>query len=378
MSEFNLVIVGSSPMSLVEAAFRAEQGKKVCILEASDRIGGAWATIDCLGLKNIEASPHVFMPDQTALNVLKRFLPYDYEELEVQPRLLIRNSKIFGDMTYIEMRQRYREALILTTINRLENGKGNLFARGWDTFSYANYLMGYRRKHRQTHPLIYPKGGLQKWLDACKQHLLELGVEFRKETKLDEIRLNGEDLTLVDDSGNIISTDQLCYSDQMIAAKLTIDGANIPISYQDDTSDHVVFIVEGAFPQKPLGFVRLLRDSYLMFINDITEYSAEFQTNHPGKRLINVRISAYRTFMPSAVDTFFSHISFVGYMSKEFKFTDYHHTYYHRRKLTYEMRSRLKKLLKHKAYELVSGTVGLANGLRDTYGKELKVHQNRK
>jgi hypothetical protein len=378
MADYDVLILGSGPMSLVEASLRARQGKRVCIFEASDRIGGAWAPIDCFGLKNIEASPHVFMPDKTGLRVLKRYLPYEYETLEIQPRLIIRGSKIFGDIKCIEQRQRGLEALILTTIDKFEKGTGNAFSRAWQTLTYASYMARYRRENGQTHRLIYPKRGLHAWLESCYKYLTSLGVDIRLKTKVDQIHINRHDLTFVDGSGQIVSAKKLCYSDQMIISQVTWNGENIPLSYYDDTSDHVVFIAEGPFPDRPLGFVRLMKDNRLKFINDTTEYSEDFRRTHPNRRLINIRIASSRSFTPSSIDEFFSHIAYLGYMPEEVKYIDYHHTYLHRKKLTAEMRRRLKSIFSEKAYELVYGAAGLMSGLSKTYGWRIKKQAAKK
>lgn len=367
----DLLIIGSGPMSLVEAKVNLLQGRSVHLLEASSRLGGAWGTTECFGLDNIETSPHVFMPDKTANDVMLKFLPGEYEDLTPQPKLLIRSSKTFGDFKLIEMRERYKEAFILAVIKHFENRKKPIVRRVVDTLVTTKNTMLYRRKHGQTDNLIYPKNGLQEWLDNIETDLIENGLELRKNTRVDEIEKKGKLVTVRDSNGQEYQCKKLCYTEQTSLKKLIIDGEDIPLSYEQDSSDHLLFIVDGDFDSQPMGFWRLMKDSYLMFINDITQYSPEFIKKYPGKKLLNARVSAYRSFTPKKIKTFYSHISYVGYMSKDVKMLDWHHEYLERRKMTYAMRFRVKKLLGDTGYELVSGTVGLANGLRGSYGKYL-------
>ncbi|MEM9585186.1 MAG: NAD(P)-binding protein [Pseudomonadota bacterium] len=368
----DLLIIGSGPMSLVEAKVNVLKGRSVHLLEASNKLGGAWGTSECFGVPNIETSPHVFMPDRKANAVMQKFLPGEFEDLDPQPKLLIRSSKTFGDFRLMDMRDRYNEAFTLAVISHYENKKKNHFMRVWDTAISTKNTCLYRRKNGQTVNLTYPKTGLQDWLNGIEVDLTAHGVNLIKNARVDVIEKKGKVITVRAADGQDYQCKEICYTEQTSLKKLIIDGEEIPLSYEDDSSDHLLFVVDGKFDSpKPLGFWRLMKDSYLMFINDITHYSPEFRAKYPGKRLINTRVSAYRSFTPKKIKTFFSHIAYVGYMEKDVKMLDWHHKYLVRRKMTYAMRYRVKKLLGPSGYELVSGTVGLANGLRNSYGKYL-------
>lgn len=69
-SDFDCIVIGTSPFSLFEALYQHHTGKKVLILEASEKCGGAWKGIDICGIQNVDLGCH-----QIGKNVeLKKFL----------------------------------------------------------------------------------------------------------------------------------------------------------------------------------------------------------------------------------------------------------------------------------------------------------------
>ena len=47
--KIDVIVIGSSPVSLIEATYLAIQGNTVAIIDSADQIGGAWKMFD-LGL----------------------------------------------------------------------------------------------------------------------------------------------------------------------------------------------------------------------------------------------------------------------------------------------------------------------------------------
>jgi phytoene dehydrogenase-like protein len=93
---FDTIIVGTSPLALIFAALEAKRGRSVCILEKSHRVGGAWALENALGLSDIETSPHVFLPNAQAYELLDRHLDSRFQPLTIKPKLTAIASKMMG------------------------------------------------------------------------------------------------------------------------------------------------------------------------------------------------------------------------------------------------------------------------------------------
>lgn len=56
--DYDCVVVGSSPVSLIEALYQATTGKEVLILEGDSQCGGAWRTIDICGVAHVDMGCH--------------------------------------------------------------------------------------------------------------------------------------------------------------------------------------------------------------------------------------------------------------------------------------------------------------------------------
>ncbi len=69
-TDFDCVIVGTSPFSLFEALYQFHSGKRVLILEEAPSCGGAWKTIDICGIPHADLGCHQIGHDMQ----LKAFL----------------------------------------------------------------------------------------------------------------------------------------------------------------------------------------------------------------------------------------------------------------------------------------------------------------
>jgi hypothetical protein len=69
-TDFDCILIGSSPFSLFEALYQYHSGKKVLILEEAPVCGGAWKGIDICGLSHVDLGCHHIVNDTE----LKQFL----------------------------------------------------------------------------------------------------------------------------------------------------------------------------------------------------------------------------------------------------------------------------------------------------------------
>lgn len=62
-TDFDIAVVGTSPASMLEAIYHISDNKKVLILEADDRCGGAWKSIDICGIRHADLGCHFIGSD---------------------------------------------------------------------------------------------------------------------------------------------------------------------------------------------------------------------------------------------------------------------------------------------------------------------------
>jgi UDP-galactopyranose mutase len=53
------VVIGSSPICLIEALYQSTLQEKILIVESDDHIGGAWGTINLFNFADVEIGPHI-------------------------------------------------------------------------------------------------------------------------------------------------------------------------------------------------------------------------------------------------------------------------------------------------------------------------------
>ena len=86
---YDNVIIGSSPVCMLKAIHSAKQGKKTCIIENAERLGGAWKTLekDESGIGNVEIGCHIFEKDKKVFRFFQENLKLELVELNPQPKI---------------------------------------------------------------------------------------------------------------------------------------------------------------------------------------------------------------------------------------------------------------------------------------------------
>lgn len=72
--DFDVVVVGSSPIPLLEALYHNYTGKRVLILEASSVLGGAWKSIEICGLYPVDLGCHTLGSDKHIHSFFKDYV----------------------------------------------------------------------------------------------------------------------------------------------------------------------------------------------------------------------------------------------------------------------------------------------------------------
>jgi hypothetical protein len=89
-TDFDVVVVGTSPICLLEALYRHHLGNRVLIIDEADRCGGAWKSIDICGVAHADLGCHFLGSDQNVLTFLEdyvgcKMVSLDKPELSFNP-----------------------------------------------------------------------------------------------------------------------------------------------------------------------------------------------------------------------------------------------------------------------------------------------------
>ena len=93
-TQYDAVIVSTSPVCLMTALALRAQGKRVLLVDQSPIIGGAWITTDIGGFSNVEVGCHLIDPDPAVYGFMKG-LGIAMQPLSPRPEILSRGPARF-------------------------------------------------------------------------------------------------------------------------------------------------------------------------------------------------------------------------------------------------------------------------------------------
>lgn len=83
--DFDDVVIGSSPLMLLQAGLLARQGRRVCLVERADRLGGSWQTARLDNGEDVEIACHLIEVFPGAYELLEGASGVAFVPLDLQP-----------------------------------------------------------------------------------------------------------------------------------------------------------------------------------------------------------------------------------------------------------------------------------------------------
>src|SRR5215471_13941463 len=93
-TDYDAVIVSTSPVCLMTAVALRTQGKRVLLVDQSPVVGGAWITTDLAGFENVEVGCHLIDPDPAVYSFMTA-LGIPMQPLSPSPEVISRDAKAF-------------------------------------------------------------------------------------------------------------------------------------------------------------------------------------------------------------------------------------------------------------------------------------------
>lgn len=321
---FDCVVVGSGPISLLEGLFLLEQGKSVLVVEQDEMIGGAWRTVESHGLPALEIGCHIWDIDDRTYAFLADYLGLELEAMTPAPQIVSGNLKV----PYA------RKNLIIAGKNAmgsLKRGKiGSFFKFSGEALSTGATL--FPKKY------MYPKGGSSELMAGLERKIAETGLEIRTNTRIENIDVTGDGVSLRTSSGTIECKELVITTFSKIKS-VTYDGEteDLPVGNpRDFIHFHLVFS-DTSSPN--LSYVRLMQDPVIHRVSDVTSQLNFADAALPGKRvlIVGVHESAYSQFsedelieqivktvkrmkhvgVDATLDTFFQNVYHTWYFGRE-------------------------------------------------------------
>ena len=278
--KYDVIIIGSSPLSLVFAALQAQKGRRVCLVEMDANLGGAWSVDDALSLRFIETSPHVFLPKPAAYHLLDKMLDAEFDFMSHQPQLHWLTDKGLRRKAVVPISNQnlYRRTLAKAALVHADWKKPKSVLRRLSRLG-STYFSNLSKDS----DVMYPSGGLFGLFQRAEIRLIQSGVSVLKSCRAVAVRIdNGLAVVQTEDDGCVSGRQLLLTRHTELGQIAGSDGA-LPLNYYTKSALHFVMKVKSAHPN---GFLQFCGDSPLMFVNDITDYTFDASLKDSGLRLV--------------------------------------------------------------------------------------------
>ena len=317
--DYDSIVVGASPTSLFEAAALAEAGKRVLVVDRSNRIGGAWSTLSFENLGTVECGTHYLVDLPNVYQFMEELPGIALSPLEPSPEYVLARS-ILG-FRRVSFTRKWGSKIS----PRVYRGEFS-----WRSFRnlvspYYRSGMGILSLTPNRKPFKYIVGGTPALVESLK-HIIRLGTfDIKLEGALDRVEINtASSLVKCRVDGDMVCSGELVVPGSAMLANVMINGVDNHLPGEINPNVQVHFLVDGA-EEKKMSFVQFSGSNLAVMASDLTEFY------HPNIRRANCRLlSAYvpqevpRT--QSTVEAIIAEIKEVGLLEEQASLVDFYWT----------------------------------------------------
>ena len=100
---FDDIVIGSSPMMLLQASILASEGRKVCLVDREVNLGGSWQIATLENGERVEIACHVIECIPDVYNFLQSKSGVEFVPLEAQPIRVLPSGMIFKYLSRFQL-----------------------------------------------------------------------------------------------------------------------------------------------------------------------------------------------------------------------------------------------------------------------------------
>jgi hypothetical protein len=335
---YDVVVLGSSPVCLIEAIHRARGGDTVVVLDRATAVGGAWRTVETFGIQDVEISTHIMRPFRRGYRYIESTLQIPMLVMRPQPfwvldkfGLLPRRTKYAHTWNIVF----YRTIAKLFTREGIKqiirNPKTNLLG------PIATGFIWIWRHLRIGAPLVkYPIGGAPSFIRKLHGLASQAGVEIHTGTAVRSLFVDvvGRRVVLNTDSGAIVAA-HLYMTPQAHIEQIESTNKQLLLSPQKADSTHLHMIINDP-AERSFSFARFQSCSIYFMVSDISDYAKDFYQAHPGCKLIAAWCRDGFTGSRDAIDRALESLKEHGLVGPGARIIDYRASTYASKTLTAE------------------------------------------
>lgn len=273
---YNVIIIGSSPLMLIEAICQKKSGKSVLIIEKKNIIGGSWHTFDINDFcDDIEIGCHVWQKNKKVINFLNRYFDMDCQPLVPQPKVIFK--KIFFSYSFIYLFMIYREI-------QIRNFNKN-------NFSLIISLLGsFLKQFFNKAKYYYPAGGSKVLIEKLEERVNNSNILLLKNNLVEIINCNNK--TIVCSNNKNITFDEINITNKTeIENFIENDNTFYNTKVKISVIHNLFILIHEKDYLNPISYCETHGNNFIYRISDMT-YENEMLKN---KALILLSVDIFRS-----------------------------------------------------------------------------------
>lgn len=274
---WDTIIVGSSPLLLIEAIYLSRSGRKVLVFEQNEQLGGTWGCLDTGEFPYLDIGCHYWEINRRAYDFLRSNIGLDLVPFHPQPQF-----------AYHDIRIPYDNKQVIRVFRDLKEA---LKRRSLTPFFSNLFRDEYRRPRMSpfTKTFLFPRGGSHELISRLAACARETNITILKQTRVESIRFDFERKQVQVSAGgeNFEGNEVVAGSQAHIADALQIsprpEGTSRPVF------THVNLVVRdrGA---PAFSYIRFIRHHAVIRLTDITSHIRYWNPGMTDHRVICIGI----------------------------------------------------------------------------------------
>tara|TARA_B100001287_G_scaffold72444_1_gene60072 strand:+ start:4586 stop:5668 length:1083 start_codon:yes stop_codon:yes gene_type:complete len=198
--KFDCIIIGSSPLMLIEALYNSKLKKSVLVIESKNFVGGSWHCFNKTNFANdIEIGCHIWQKNYKVISFLKETFDLNLTPRNPQPKVIFNNLKLPYSFINLLLIFRKISFISLFKFNNIRLYKSLFFDFLEQWFNSSKYY--------------YPEGGSNEFVLKIISKIKKSSVKLITGKSVVTINLNDKTIICDDKSkikfNEIISTNKL-------------------------------------------------------------------------------------------------------------------------------------------------------------------------
>jgi len=320
------VIIGTSPICLIEAIYQSKFREKILVVESDKDIGGAWRTISLFNVADVEIGPHLIYSSCDNRDVYRFLNHLGISMKPVSPGPVSVLSGRFLGIKKIATRHQWLEVVSELLDNSSEKKKSSsvelrrVIVR--PLMAIIKQLLGF-----YTHPM-YPEKGATDIIGKLATMLDANRVEIQLNTKVSSLEIKRTNQTAILHTNNsVVAAGKVIMTSHANLTGIYENGAPpLDLDFQTDEYTLIHLLVRDARPST-FSYVRFYDNELLVRMSNLTKY-ARFDGQTEDLQILCLHVRQSLRSHNQHLETIFDFLKRSNYIGGDALIVDHHFTDY--------------------------------------------------